>query len=49
LTCDDIPTQQLKQEVDDIQQLLTHHMSAVDILVDVEYTKTTWSEKEEWK
>ena len=48
LTCDDIPLVQLKQEVETIRNLLTHKMSAVDITVDVEWTETTWSAKEEW-
>jgi DNA polymerase-1 len=48
LTCTDIPLATLKKEVVDIQQLMTHKMSAVDIVVDVEYTTTNWSAKEEW-
>jgi hypothetical protein len=27
---------------------MTHSMSAVDIISDVEYTTTKWSEKDEW-
>jgi hypothetical protein len=27
---------------------MTHSMSAVDIVSDVEYTTTKWSEKDEW-
>jgi DNA polymerase-1 len=47
--CSDIPQEQLKREVKDIQKLMTHSMSAVDIISDVEYTTTKWSEKDEWK
>jgi DNA polymerase-1 len=46
--CADIPQEQLKREVKDIQKLMTHSMSAVDIISDVEYTTTKWSEKDEW-
>jgi DNA polymerase-1 len=46
--CSDIPQEQLKREVKDIQKLMTHSMSAVDIISDVEYTTTKWSEKDEW-
>ena len=46
--CSDIPQEQLKREVKDIQNLMTHSMSAVDIISDVEYTTTKWSEKDEW-
>jgi len=46
--CGDIPQEQLKREVKDIQKLMTHSMSAVDIVSDVEYTTTKWSEKDEW-
>ena len=46
--CSDIPHEQLKREVKDIQNLMTHSMSAVDIISDVEYTTTKWSEKDEW-
>jgi DNA polymerase-1 len=46
--CADIPQEQLKREVKDIQKLMTHSMSAVDIVSDVEYTTTKWSEKDEW-
>ena len=46
--CGDIPQEQLKREVKDIQKLMTHSMSAVDIISDVEYTTTKWSEKDEW-
>jgi hypothetical protein len=46
--CSDIPQEQLKREVKDIQKLMTHSMSAVDIISEVEYTTTKWSEKDEW-
>jgi DNA polymerase-1 len=46
--CSDINEQQLDKEVKDIQKIMTHTMSAVDIISDVEYTKTKWSEKDEW-
>lgn len=46
--CGDINKEQLNQEVKDIQKIMTHSMSAVDIISDVEYTTTKWSEKDEW-
>jgi DNA polymerase I len=49
LTCDDIPNDQLKLEVEHIRQLLCYKLSAVDITADVEYTTTCWSEKQDWK
>jgi DNA polymerase-1 len=47
--CAEIPMEQLKQEVKQIQQIMTHKMSAVDVTSDVEFTTTKWSEKEDWK
>ncbi len=47
--CAEIPMEQLKQEVKQIQQLMAHKMSAVDVTSDVEFTTTKWSEKEDWK
>lgn len=49
LTCKDIPLPQLIQEVADIRALMCHKMSAVDVVSDVEYTTTKWSEKDDWK
>jgi len=46
--CSNIPQEQLKREVKDIQKIMTHSMSAVDIVSEVEYTKTKWSEKDKW-
>lgn len=48
-TCTDIPEAQLRQEVNEIKELMSYHMSAVDVLADVEYTTTTWADKENWK
>jgi len=48
-TCTDIPEAQLRQEVNEIKELMSYHMSAVDVLADVEYTTTTWADKEDWK
>lgn len=47
-TCDDIPISQLNKEVREIQALLGYQLSAVDVLSDIEYTTTCWSEKEDW-
>lgn len=47
--CAEVPMEQLKQEVKQIQLLMTHKMSAVDVTSDVEFTTTKWSEKEDWK
>jgi DNA polymerase I-like protein with 3'-5' exonuclease and polymerase domains len=49
LTCKDIPETQLIKEVKEIQSILCHKLSAVDIVADVEYTTTKWSEKTDWK
>lgn len=48
-TCDDIPEAQLNTEVKEIQKLLGHKFTAVDIICDVECTTTKWSEKSDWK
>ena len=48
-TCTDIPEAQLRQEVNEIKELMSYSMSAVDVLADVEYTTTTWADKESWK
>lgn len=48
-TCTDIPEAQLRQEVNEIKELMSYSMSAVDVLADVEYTTTTWADKENWK
>lgn len=48
-TCTDIPEEQLRQEVNEIKELMSYSMSAVDVLADVEYTTTTWADKESWK
>jgi DNA polymerase I-like protein with 3'-5' exonuclease and polymerase domains len=48
-TCKDIPETQLQQEVKEIKNLMTYELSAVDIIADVEYTKTNWADKEDWK
>ncbi len=47
-TCTDIPMDQLLKEVDEIQKLMCHALSAVDIISDVEVTTTKWSEKIDW-
>lgn len=49
LTCGDIPEAQLIKEVEEIQSILCYKLSAVDIVADVEYTTTKWSEKTDWK
>lgn len=49
LYCDDIPKPQLNKEVKEIQELMTHKLSAVDITVDVEVTETCWADKKDWK
>lgn len=49
LICKDIPEAQLKQEVAMIRQTMCYQLSAVDIISDVEYTETKWSEKTDWK
>ena len=48
-TCADIPETQLRKEVADIKQILSYRLTAVDIIADVEYTTTNWSNKEDWK
>lgn len=48
-TCEDIPEAQLSKEVTEIQALMCHKLSAVDIICDIEYTTTKWSEKIDWK
>ena len=48
-TCTDIPEEQLRQEVNEIKELMSYSMSAVDVFADVEYTTTTWADKESWK
>lgn len=48
-TCKDIPQAQLEQEVKTIQNIMCHKLSAVDIISDIEYTETKWSEKYDWK
>lgn len=45
----DIPQEQLAQEVKEIQKLMTHSMTVVDIITDIEYSTTSWSDKKEWK
>ena len=49
LTCMDIDNAQLVKEVKEIQDLMCHKLSAVDITCDVEYTTTTWADKDDWK
>lgn len=49
LTCKDIPEQQLKKEVLEIQKIMSYELSAVEVIADVEYTTTTWADKEDWK
>jgi DNA polymerase-1 len=46
--CSDINIDQLNKEVKDIQSIMTHKMTAVDVISEVEYTTTKWSEKEDW-
>lgn len=46
--CAEIPMEQLKQEVKQIQTIMSHKMSAIDVTSDVEFTTTKWSEKEDW-
>lgn len=48
LLCEDIPRDQLNKEAKEIQAIMTYHLTAVDITVDIEYTETCWSEKKEW-
>lgn len=48
-TCNDISMQQLKKEVKEIQQLLSYSLSAVNVISDIEYTTTCWSEKQDWE
>ena len=47
-TCKDIPEAQLCKEVAEIQNIMSHKLTAVDIIADVEYTTTTWGAKEDW-
>lgn len=47
-TCDDIPIEQLNKEVREIQTLLGHQLSTVNVLSDIEFTTTCWSEKDDW-
>ena len=47
-TCKDIPNDQLNKEVKEIQALLKHSLSAVDVISDVEVTTTDWGHKEDW-
>lgn len=49
LICKDIPLPQLNKEVKEMQHIMTHSMSAVDITSDVEYTTTTWANKKDWE
>lgn len=49
LTCEDISKDQLEKEVLEIQSIMCHKLSAVDIIADIEYTTTKWSEKKDWK
>lgn len=48
-TCKDIPASQLNKEVKEIQDLLGHALSAVDVISDVEVTTTDWGHKEDWE
>ena len=48
-TCDDIPEAQLTKEVEEIKTLMQYHLSAVEVIADVEYSTTCWSDKEDWK
>lgn len=47
-TCTALPSKQLQEEVQKIKEIMTYHMTHVSATVDVEYTKTTWAEKEEY-
>jgi DNA polymerase I-like protein with 3'-5' exonuclease and polymerase domains len=49
LVCDDIPEQQLKKEAEEIRQRLCYKLTAVDVIADIEYTTTCWSEKQNWE
>jgi DNA polymerase I-like protein with 3'-5' exonuclease and polymerase domains len=49
LVCKDIPLNQLEKEVKEMKQIMTHHLEAVDIISDVEYTTTTWANKKDWE
>ena len=46
--CKDIPIDQLKKEVKEIQSLMKESLSAIDVIADVEYTTTTWGEKKDY-
>lgn len=46
--CEDLPQNQLQLEVKEIQKLLEYKMDVVDIIADVEYTTTSWAEKEDF-
>lgn len=47
-TCTDIPDAQLDKEIKEIRQIMLHQFSAVEATVDVEYTATCWSEKQDY-
>lgn len=38
-----------QEEIETIKNILTYRLSSVDIIADVEYSDTTWSNKKEWK
>lgn len=46
--CEDIPINQLKQEVKEIQSLMKESLSAIDVIADIEYTTTNWGEKKDY-
>lgn len=46
--CQDIPKDQLKKEIKEMQNILKYSFSAVDIISDVEYTTTNWGEKKDY-
>lgn len=48
LSCKDIPETQLKKEVADIKEIMVYNLTSLNIISDVEYTTTKWSEKIDW-
>jgi len=47
-TCEDIPIDQLKKEVKEIQATMKQSLQAIDVIADIEYTTTNWGEKKDY-
>ena len=47
--CKDIPIEQLKKEVKELQALMKYSFTSVDVIADIEYTTTCWGEKKDYK